>query len=105
MNKYEKHLLKAMGPTQYVKDWLFVHRAWCHVDELITNPAIFPEQTWPLSERLNWALNCKLEGLAWILSGPPQHSGCDFSIMSSKTVPHMKYRHISKVWRLAHESV
>lgn len=105
MNKYEKHLYIPMVIGEYVLTWLKYHRAYCHVDDLLANPAIFPEQTWSLAERTAWALDCKLHGEVWVVSCPPMHKGCMFSLQAQKRVPDMNYKHISKVWRLANESV
>jgi hypothetical protein len=105
MNKYEVYLQKTVGRALYVIDWLSVHRAYCHIDELIRNPGIFPQQTtaFTLEDRRQWALEQWDNGCRWIVSGAREHDGCKFSLMAQESVPTMRYHHINKVWRMACE--
>ena len=105
MNRYELHIYRDIVINGYMRTWLKTHRAYCHVDELIANPAIFPEQTLSLEQRVAWAKANKQAGCVWIVTSRGYHPDCDFSLAAISYVPPMKYRHISKVWRRAYESV
>jgi hypothetical protein len=103
MNKYEVYLQKTVGRSIYVMDWLSVHRAYCHIDEVISNPGMFPQQTpeFTLEDRRQWAITHRDNGCQWIVSGRRMHDDCRYSLVAQKDVPRMQYRHINKVWKQA----
>lgn len=110
MNKYEKFYVKTAYRTEYVLAYILSSTGmysgvWCGIDEFIDNPAIFPEQDFPLSSRRAWAIDQRDSSGARFIITKPSFEGRTFALVALNGVPSMQYRHINKVWRDTSEQV